>query len=328
MRERAVADIRIGSSTTVGGRKPGAAASGVAARGAAASVRAAAMSFRGVTQRSWMYRHCVTVRATHWINVLCLTVLLMSGLQIFNAHPALYWGEKSNFEQPTFAITAQRTPDGAWRGHTRVFGYTFDTTGVLGVSADMRGEPWARAFPAWATMPSWQSLELGRLWHFFFAWMFVINTLVYVTYIAVRGRLRERLLPSWREFGHMPKATWDHVCGRFPKGEEARRYNILQKLSYLGVIFVLFPLIVLAGLAMSPQMDAAFPQLLHLFGGRQSARTVHFIAASALLAFVVVHVAMVVASGMWNNLRSMLTGHYAIRHHHHPASHDAPPLPH
>ncbi len=98
----------------------------------------------------------------------------------------------------------------------------------------------------------------------------------------------------------------------FPKGEEARHYNVLQKLAYLAVIFVLVPLMIATGLSMSPQMDAAFPWLPELFGGRQSARTVHFVVAGALVAFFVVHVAMVVLSGFWNNMRSMITGRYAI----------------
>jgi len=129
-----------------------------------------------------IYRHTALVRATHWINVVLLTILLMSGLQIFNAHPALYWGEASNFGDPALSITAQRTEGGASRGITTVAGHQFDTTGWLGLSKDATGRSAVRAFPAWATLPSWQSLAEGRLWHFFFAWLFVLNGLVYLLF--------------------------------------------------------------------------------------------------------------------------------------------------
>src|SRR5690606_8207152 len=105
----------------------------------------------------------------------------------------------------------------------------------------------------------------------------------------------------------------DHASLRFPAGERARHYNVLQKLAYLVVIAGLLPLMVLTGLTMSPGVDAAFPVLLDIFGGRQSARALHFISASLLVLFFLVHVAMVVLSGPWNNMRSMVTGLYAIR---------------
>jgi hypothetical protein len=110
-----------------------------------------------------IYRHTALVRATHWINVVFLTILLVSGLQIFNAHPALYWGEVSNFGDPALSITAQRTEGSASRGITTVAGHKFDTTGWLGLSKDATGRSAARAFPAWATLPSWPSLAEGRL---------------------------------------------------------------------------------------------------------------------------------------------------------------------
>ena len=103
-----------------------------------------------------------------------------------------------------------------------------------------------------------------------------------------------------------------HAKLQFPKGEAARHYNVLQKLTYMAVAFVLLPLMVLTGLTMSPGLDSAFHVLLDVFGGRSSARSLHFICASLLVAFVVVHVVMVLVSGVWNNLRSMVTGRYAI----------------
>ena len=114
------------------------------------------------------------------------------------------------------------------------------------------------------------------------------------------------------EFKHIGHTIWEHLRFRFPKGKEAKRYNVLQKLAYFGVAFIVGPLVVLAGLTMSPRIDAGFPILLHLFDGRQSARTVHFLCAFAFLAFVVIHLLMVLISGVWSNLRSMITGRYDI----------------
>ncbi len=99
---------------------------------------------------------------------------------------------------------------------------------------------------------------------------------------------------------------------RFPKGDEAKRYNVLQKLAYLIVVFVLGPVMVLAGLTMSPRLDASYPILLEIFGGRQSARTIHFICAFSFLGFFVIHIVMVLLSGVFNNLRSMITGWYNL----------------
>jgi len=262
--------------------------------------------------REWIRRHSAVVRITHWVNVVCLTILLMSGLQIFNAHPALYWGSYSDFAHPLVAIGSEQTADGRAKGVTNVLGWRLNTTGVLGLSRDAAGHPLARAFPTWVTIPSWQSLADGRLWHFFFAWALVINGLAYLLFGLASGHLRRDLLPTRRDLAHLGRTTWDHIRFRFPKGAEARHYNVLQKLAYLIVIFVLLPVIVLAGLTMSPRMDAGFPQLLTGFDGRQSARTVHFVIAFALVAFVLVHVFMVIVSGLWNNLRSMITGRYVI----------------
>jgi thiosulfate reductase cytochrome b subunit len=263
--------------------------------------------------RRVVYRHAVAVRVTHWINVLCLTLLLMSGLQIFNAHPALYWGDKSDFEHPLLAMTAADAPDGTAIGVTTILGRPVGTTGFLGLSFSSTGRPVERGFPTWATIPSYQDLAAGRLWHFFFAWLFVLNGVFYLVYALASRHVWRDLLPSRRDLGHIGRSIWDHLRLRFPKGKEAERYNVLQKLTYLVVIFVLLPLIVLAGLAMSPQIDAAFPIVLDLFGGRQAARTVHFIAAWTLVAFVVVHLIMVLVSGVWNNLRSMITGRYVVK---------------
>lgn len=265
-----------------------------------------------MTSRTWHFRHSFVVRLTHWLNVACLAVLLMSGLQIFNAHPALYWGEQSDFERPLLAMTAQEAAIDHPVGVTSLFGYSIRTTGILGVSRGADGAPVARGFPGWLTLPSGQDLAAGRRWHFLFAWLFVLNGLVYLLYGVVTGHTWRRLLPSRTEMRGIPHSLSAHLRLRFPRGEEARRYNVIQKLAYLAVIFVVLPVLILAGLTMSPGMNAAFPELVTLFGGRQSARTLHFVAAGALVLFVVVHVALVLVSGFWNNMRSMVTGWYAI----------------
>ena len=262
--------------------------------------------------RGYFHRHSLIVRITHWVNVLCMAVLLFSGLQIFNAHPALYWGEISTFDDPLISMRAVRPPEGTPIGVTEIFDRQFETTGFLGLSEVSEGRWLQRGFPAWLTLPSYQDLATGRRWHFFFAWIFVINGLVYISYSLTSGHWRQ-LVPTAAQLRHIGGSIRDHLLFRFPKGEEAKSYNVLQKLAYLGVVAILVPVLILAGLTMSPAMDAAFPWLLDLFGGRQSARTMHFVAAALILAFVVVHVAMVVLSGPWNNMRSMITGKYRVK---------------
>jgi thiosulfate reductase cytochrome b subunit len=262
-------------------------------------------------QRQVIYRHSATVRVTHWINALVLLVLLMSGLQIFNAHPALYLGQKSDFNAPILAMGTARDGNEV-KGVTSVFGHMFDTTGVFGLSGDAEDGYQSRGFPWWATLPGYRNLAMGRRWHFFFAWLFLFNGLAYLLWSLGSGHLRRDLTPSGRELKHIGASIWEHARLRFPKGEEAKRYNVLQKLAYLSVALILLPLMLLTGLAMSPGMDAAFPVLIDMFGGRQSARTIHFVAASGIVLFFVVHIVMVLVSGVWNNLRSMVTGRYEI----------------
>jgi thiosulfate reductase cytochrome b subunit len=264
-----------------------------------------------VSQREVIYRHSATVRVTHWINALVLLVLLMSGLQIFNAHPALYLGQKSDFSDPILAMGTMRDGDNL-KGVTSIFGHAFNTTGVFGLSGDADSGYEDRGFPWWATLPGHRDLAIGRRWHFFFAWLFLFNGLAYLLWSLGSGHLRRDLAPSGKELRHIGASIAEHARLRFPKGEEAKRYNVLQKLTYLFVALVLLPLMLLTGLAMSPGMDAAFPILLDVFGGRQSARTIHFIAASGIVLFFVVHIVMVLLTGVWNNLRSMITGRYEI----------------
>ena len=261
-----------------------------------------------MAQKKLVYRHSGWVRSTHWINVLALLVLLMSGLQIFNAHPALYFGSASDFDDPAVAMTYERTDEG-YRGVTKIFGESYDTTGWLGGGEDANGEFTRYGFPWAVTLPGFRSLAMGRHWHFFFAWVFVINGLIYLIYSLTSGHLRRDLTPDGKEIKGIGHSIAEHAKFRFDHGNS---YNVLQKLSYLVVILVLLPLMLGTGLTMSPGMDAAFPWLLDIFGGRPSARTSHFITASLIVLFVLVHVFMVLVSGVWNNLRSMVTGRYAV----------------
>ena len=263
------------------------------------------------------YRHRLPVRIMHWTNAVVLAVMLMSGLQIFNAHPALYWGATSTFDTPAFALKAQRAPDGSLHGVTQIGDWSIDTTGLLGVS-NMDGQPTVRGFPAWATLPGFQSLALGRAWHFFFAWLFAINGFAFAIYAIWSRHIRE-LAPTQHDIADLPHEIVTHAKLRFPKGEEAKHYNALQKLAYFGVVFVLGPLVVLTGLTMAPSVDAALPELTWIFGGRQSARTIHFLCAFGFLLFFIVHMVMVFVSGTWNNVRSMITGRYVIEEEKEPA---------
>ncbi|MEW6683708.1 MAG: cytochrome b/b6 domain-containing protein [Nitrospirota bacterium] len=255
-----------------------------------------------------VYRHSLPIRLGHWINVLCLPILIMSGFQIFNAHPALYWGDRSDPEQAVLSMRAVR--DGELRGITTILGREFDTTGLFGVSEDGSGEIRRRGFPSWLTLPSSQWLAMGRRWHLFFAWLFVLNGVIFVAYALLSRHLTKDLLPRWRDLRGLGRSLKDHVLFRHAPDDVTAGYNVLQKLAYSGVVFGLGVLIVLTGLAMSPRMDAAFPALLTLFGGRQSARTIHFIACFAFIGYTLVHVLMVATTGLWNNLRSMVVGWY------------------
>ncbi|NTJ64472.1 hypothetical protein G6M50_09965 [Agrobacterium rhizogenes] len=262
---------------------------------------------------TFAYRHSVLTRIAHWINVLCLSLLLMSGLQIFNAHPSLYWGQYGADADPSWLSIGTVQDGDRTRGFLRIGSLSVATTGVLGVSR-VGDDVTERGFPSWATIPSYQDLATGRRWHLFFAWLFVINGSIYMLYGFLGGHFRRDLAPGSGELlpSHIKQEIADHARLRFPKGETARRYNVLQKLAYLIVIFILLPLMLATGLTMSPGMDAGFPILLDFFGGRQSARSIHFICAWSIVFFVLLHVTMVILSGFWNNMRSMITGRYRI----------------
>lgn len=253
-----------------------------------------------------IYRQSIFTRLTHWAWAIALFFLLLSGLQIFNAHPALYIGQESGFEYDNaiLRMQAENTPDGP-RGFTTVFGQKFDTTGLFAMSGGER--PTFRGFPAWATIPSFQDLATGRVVHFFFAWAFVATLAIWAIASLLNGHLWRDVILKPRDLRALPSDIVGHFRFRLAHG---RSYSPLQKTAYFAVFFVLFPLIILTGLTMSPGLDAAWPWLLELFGGRQTARTIHFTVMTLLVLFFVVHIVMVVLAGPLNELRSMITGYY------------------
>jgi thiosulfate reductase cytochrome b subunit len=254
-----------------------------------------------------VYRQSIFTRVTHWVWVIALFFLLLTGLQIWNAHPALYIGEQSGFEfdNTVLRIGAENTPEGP-RGFTTIFGQKFDTTGVLGMS-ELRGNPNYVGFPGWATIPSFRDLATGRVIHFFFAWVLVGALAVWLVASVLNRHLWRDIILKPRDIRELPRDIWDHITFRFKHG---RSYTPLQKTAYFVVFAILFPLIILTGLTMSPGMNAAWPWLVDVFGGRQTARTIHFVVMVLLVLFFVVHVAMVVLAGPINELRSMITGYY------------------
>jgi thiosulfate reductase cytochrome b subunit len=220
-------------------------------------------------------RHGISTRIWHWVNAVAIIVMLMSGLTISNAHPHLYWGE---------------------------FGANFD-------------RPWYSPphFPAWATIPSGYNLALARTWHLAFAWVLAFGLLFYLIASLVTRHIQRDLTLSRAEIA--PSHIWadikDHVRLRFPTGAAALRYNILQKLTYILVIFILIPLLIFTGLGLSPGFNAILP-IPDLFGGRATTRSIHFLCAGGIAAFIVVHLVLVMLAGPYNEVRSMITGRYRI----------------
>jgi Ni/Fe-hydrogenase b-type cytochrome subunit len=215
-------------------------------------------------------RHSFGTRLWHWVNALALIVLFMSGLNISNAHPRLYWGE--------WGFAAEQ----AWLHLPR--------------------------FPGWATIPGYYSLAAARDWHLVFAWVFAVSLLLFMLAALFNGHFGRDIATRSRDW------RWDAIredvrAHMRLKFEPARgKYNFLQKVSYGVVLFILLPLMIVTGMAMSPGMDAAWPILTEMFGGRQSARSIHFIAAWLLFAFAVVHVLLVLLTGPLRQLRDMITG--------------------
>lgn len=223
-------------------------------------------------------RHSVLVRVTHWIITLCFFALLISGVEILISHPRFYWGETGNvLTTPLFKLPIPSSR-------------TLVPTGYGYVLPDQNG--WSRYL------------------HFEAAWILVLTGALYAIFGLFTGHFRKNLLPgkadrSWRGFS---TAIAGHLRFQRPIEAEAQSYNVLQRLTYLLVIFVLFPLIIWTGLAMSPTFVSAFPSTVTLLGGRQSARTLHFFVTVALVFFLVVHVVMICLAGFWSRTRAMITG--------------------
>lgn len=211
-------------------------------------------------------------RITHWVWAVSLFFLVASGLQIFNAHPALYLGNESGF------------------------GYDNEIFSV-------------DAMPWWLTIPSTRDLATGRVVHLFFAWVFVANLCVWFVASLRNRHIRKDLVPNRRDIRNFGRDVKDHLRLKLV---HSVRYSPLQKLAYGGVLFVLFPLIILTGLSMSPGMNAVLPWLPELFGGRQTARTIHFAVMALFILFFVVHIAMILLAGPLNELRSIVTGRYRL----------------
>ncbi|QDX27771.1 DUF4405 domain-containing protein [Sphingomonas suaedae] len=227
-------------------------------------------------------RHALATRIWHWITAISVIVLLGSGLMILNAHGQLYWGEYgANYDQPWFKLI-----------------WLFDTARV----------------PGWLTIPSTYNLALARRWHLFFALVLGFALLLYMVVSLLNRHFQRDLRIRAGELAgrHLKADLRAHLALRFHDPENPRAYNIFQKLSYAGVIFVLLPLVIFTGLAMSPGMNAAWPWLIDIFGGRQSARSIHFIVAMLLALFIIVHLALVILAGPLNEVRSMLTGNWRV----------------
>ena len=256
-----------------------------------------------------VYRHSVTTRLTHWAFFIAFLVLVSSGLQIFNASPYLDASDKSD---PARRVLSIDSTD-AHAGTTTLFGHTFTTTGWLGYTDDGMGGKTDRAFPGWITIPSFQSLADGRLWHLFFAWVMVVCGAAYMISGFRRGDLQELVLRP----GDLPKLLPMQLYYLKLRKEPPPhgKYNPLQKAAYTTVLFVFAPLIVLTGLALSPGFDAIFHPITSVFGGRQFARLWHFVIMMMLIAFFFVHVSQVATQGLINHLRSMITGRYRLGPH-------------
>ena len=236
--------------------------------------------------KAYLPRHAALVRVTHWITLFCFLALLISGLEIVISHPRFYWGEVGNVNtRPLFTI-----PIPSSRG-TVPTGYGF-------VMPDANG--WSRYL------------------HFQTAWALVLTGLIYVIAGMGSGHFRKNLIPephdrTWRAYW---RRIAQYLRGAPPDTAEDHSYNVLQRTAYLVVIFVLFPLVIWTGLALSPAFDSAVPAAVNLLGGRQSARTLHFFVSGALLLFLIVHITMVALSGFKGRLRAMISGRVPAHEEH------------
>jgi thiosulfate reductase cytochrome b subunit len=224
-------------------------------------------------------RHTLLVRVTHWLTVLSFVALLVTGLEIVVSHPRFYWGETGNVNmRPLFTIPIPSSRDTVPTG----YGY---------VMPDQNG--WSRYL------------------HFESAWVLVLTALVYGVAGFLTGHFRRNLVleRGQRSLRAHLERIRQYLRRTPPGADETHSYTVLQRTTYLLVIFVLFPLVIWTGLALSPSFDSAFPATVNLLGGRQSARTLHFFLTCALVLFFLGHVSMIAVSGFWKRMRGMITGH-------------------
>ncbi len=271
------------------------------ARAPAAAVRAGRVA----------YRHSFVTRLTHWLTAVAMLVLIMSGLQIFNAAPYLDASDKSDPAHRVLAIGA--AGPGGNVGTTRLFGHTFVTTHALGYTDSGQGGESDRAFPGWSTLPAYQDLASGRVWHFFFSWILLLAGLAYAVSAIVRKDLNLIVLRP----ADLPKLLpmQLYYLRLRPEPPEHGKYNPLQKAGYTVVLFLLVPFAIVTGLALSPGIDAIAGPLTALLGGRQFARTWHFVSMLLIIGFTFGHVALVATTGVANNMRSMILGTYRLGPH-------------
>ena len=228
-------------------------------------------------------RHSLLVRVTHWLTAIAFLALLVTGLELVVSHPRFYWGETGNVNtDPLFRIPIPSSR------HLVPTGYPY-------MLPDQNG--WSRYL------------------HFQSAWLLVLTGLVYVGVGLSRGHFRRELFPARPDLSakRLMRSVAGHLRFERPGAEEAWSYNVLQRLAYLLIIFVGFPLIIWTGLAMSPSFVSAFPAAVNVLGGQQSARTVHFFLTGALVLFLLVHIFMIFLAGFWNRVRAMITGRAATR---------------
>jgi thiosulfate reductase cytochrome b subunit len=279
----------------------------VSAQGVPSGAKAAA------DPQALVYRHSVTTRITHWLTALSLLVLVMSGLQIFNAASFLDASDKTDPGRRVLSIDGGQTQSGANIGTVTLLGHTFNTTHFLGFTDDGMGGEGPRAFPGWLTLPGYQSLADGRRWHLFFAWILVLCGAAYLIVGFARGDIQKIVLRPADLPKLIPMQLYYLRLRKDPP--HYGKYNPLQKMAYTLVLFAFVPLIILTGLALSPGVDAWLGPLPWLLGGRQFARLWHFLLMLVLLGFVGVHVTLVLSTGVVNNMRSMLTGRYRLGKH-------------
>ena len=229
------------------------------------------------SNKSWVHRHTANARICHWIMAISFFYLLYSGIMIFLHFPELYWGK----------------------------------VGFQGYPAIFKLEEWGIS---WERAEELGDRRWGRNYHYTFAWVFVINGLIYLFWNGWQKKFYMKMLPTRQELSipHLKSEAKRHMKFRAPKGSAAAKYNVLQKLTYIIVLFILFPFMIISGFAQMPAFTAISPELIDFFGGRQTARTLHVVCSLLLVLFVVVHLVQMVVAGALNQLRGMIIGKYKI----------------